>query len=121
MNDRNPYNLERRLNQLSHKFKQTTDRAAQIPEDRPLKVVVVQEQMRKSISTAAQNRIRCSLKQLRLAYGLSYADLQERTGLPQQLFWDLEYNEKRLTLSELQKIASCYQLSTSEILGVDID
>ncbi|MEM7128045.1 MAG: helix-turn-helix transcriptional regulator [Chloroflexota bacterium] len=121
MDERQIYPLQGRLNQLNERFKRTLERVEQVPTDRDPKVIIVEEQMRASILVAARNRVSQSLKQLREAHNLSYGDLQAKTGLSQQLLWEVEYKERRLTLTELKALASCYQLSAGDILGVDLE
>ena len=121
MSERKTYDLRGRLNQLNDTFKRTIERVELIPDDLTPSVIVVEEQMREAISIAARNRIGQALKQLRMAHNLSYGDLQSRTGLSQQLLWDVEYKERRLTLSELRAIANCYQLTVGDILGIDLE
>ena len=53
--------------------------------------------------------------------GLSYGQVQEQTGLSQQLLYDMEYKDRRLTLAELQALAACYAVSVDDILGIDLE
>ena len=77
--------------------------------------------LRKSISQLSRSRVSAILRQLRSAHGYTYAQVQERTGLPQQLLYDVEYRERRLTLPELTALAACYEVSENDILGIDLD
>ncbi|MBK8045791.1 MAG: helix-turn-helix transcriptional regulator [Anaerolineales bacterium] len=77
--------------------------------------------LRKSVSQLARVRVSAILRQLRSAHGYTYAQVQERTGLPQQLLYDVEYRERRLTLLELTALAECYEVSASDVLGIDLD
>lgn len=121
MSERKTYYFRARLDQLTAQFKRTVERAEQIPSDRRAHFSVAEERMRDSVATAARARISVVLKQLRVAHNLTYEDIQAHTGLSQQLLWDVEYNERRLTLNELEKIANCYQLRVGDILGVDVE
>lgn len=121
MSDRKTYDAQNRLDQLTTQFKQTVERITHVPSERDATVVVTEERMRDSVSVAARSRVSQALKQLRLAHNFSYADIQQRTNLSQQLLWDMEYKERRLTLEELRILAACYQLKPGDILGIDID
>lgn len=77
--------------------------------------------LRKAISQLARARVSAMLRQLRSAHGYTYAQVQEQTGLPQQLLYDVEYRERRLTLPELNALAECYDVSASDVLGIDLD
>lgn len=121
MSERKTYDFRNQLDQLTTRYKRIIDRVEQVPSDRDTHIVVVEEQIRDSVTVAARSRVSQALKQLRLAHGYSYADLQQRTSLSQQLLWDLEYNERRLTLDELRVLAACYQMRPGDILGVDIE
>lgn len=121
MSERRTYEFRNRLEKIAARFKQTSERIDRIPSEREATVMVVEEQMRDSVSIAARSRVGQALKQLRLAHGFSYADLQQRTSLSQQLLWDVEYNERRLNLEELRILATCYQIKPGDILGIDID
>ena len=76
---------------------------------------------RESIRQLARMRVSELLKQLRAVHGFSYEYVQDQTGLPQQLLYDMEYRERRLTLHELERLAQVYQVSTADILGIEID
>lgn len=121
MSERRTYEFRNRLEEISARFKRTSERIEQIPRERETTIIVVEEQMRDSVAIAARSRVGQALKQLRLAHGFSYADLQQRTNLSQQLLWDVEYNERRLNLEELRRLAECYQIKPGDILGIDID
>lgn len=79
------------------------------------------ERTRASIRKLAQSRISDILRQLRAAHGLGYEEIQQRTGLSQQLLFDVEYRERRLTLPELRKLAQCYRVGVNDIIGIDLD
>jgi len=76
---------------------------------------------RKAIRQVARSRVSSLLAQLRATHGYSYAQVQDKTGLSQQLLFDVEYKERRLTLEELRLLADCYAVSVNDILGIDID
>jgi ribosome-binding protein aMBF1 (putative translation factor) len=79
------------------------------------------ERTRASIRKVAQSRISDILRQLRAAHGLSYEEIQQRTGLSQQMLFDIEYKERRLSLAELRKLAECYRVGVNDIVGIDLD
>ena len=80
-----------------------------------------EEKLRQSIRTLARTHVSNMLRQLRAARGYSYEALASASGLSQQLLFDIEYKERRLTLDELRILAACYQVSINDLLGVDID
>lgn len=80
-----------------------------------------EEKLRTTVSQMARSRISATLRQLRGARGLSYDAVRERTGLSQQLLYEVEYGSRRLTLSELMLLAECYGVSADDILGVDLE
>lgn len=61
------------------------------------------------------------MRQLRAAHGLTYAQVQTQTGFSQQMLFDFEYKERRLTLDELRTLAGCYGISVDDVLGVDLE
>jgi transcriptional regulator with XRE-family HTH domain len=69
----------------------------------------------------ARSRISQTLRQLRAANGLSYAQVQSNTGLSQQLLYDVEYGDRRLTLDELRLLADCYHVAVNDLLGIDLE
>ncbi|MBV7335978.1 helix-turn-helix domain-containing protein [Chloroflexi bacterium TSY] len=106
---------------LIQRLKESVLRAEQVPDDIRPRDDFASANVRESIRTAARSRISQALKQLRALSGLSYADIQEYTGLPQQLLWDIEYTDRRLTFKELEKLAACYGISASDLLGIDLE
>lgn len=80
-----------------------------------------EEKLRQSLRTLARTRVSNLLRQLRAARGYTYEALAAESGLSQQLLFDIEYKERRLTLDELRILAACYQVSINDLLGVDID
>lgn len=74
-----------------------------------------------SLRKLSRARVALTLRQLRAGMGLSYAQVQTDTGLPQQLLFDVEFGERRLTLNELHTLAECYKVSVDDILGVTVE
>ena len=74
-----------------------------------------------SLRLQSRTRIALMLRHLRGIHGLTYAQVQTDTGLSQQVLFDVEFGERRLSLSELALLAACYQVSINDILGVDIE
>lgn len=81
----------------------------------------VHEKARLAVRKLARSRISETLRHLRAANGLTYERVQERTGLSQQLLFDVEYRERRLSLGELRKLCQCYNVGVDDILGVDLE
>lgn len=79
------------------------------------------DRTRESVRQLARSRVSLLLRQLRAAQGLTYAAIQEQTGFSQQMLYDVEYKDRRLTLDELRTLAQCYHVTINDILGVDID
>lgn len=79
-----------------------------------------QERVVESIRTLARSRISNILRELRASSGYSYEELTDRTGLPKQLLFDVEFKSQRLTFDQLQLLARCYEVDVSDILGVDM-
>jgi len=80
-----------------------------------------EEKLRQSLRTIARSRLSNMLRQLRATRGYTYEALAADSGLSQQLLFDIEYKERRLSLEELRTLAACYHVSISDLLGVDID
>jgi hypothetical protein len=77
--------------------------------------------IRDSIRQLSRQRVSDLLRQLRAAHGLSYEQVNERTGLSQQLLFDVEFKDRRLTLDEIRLLADCYHVSAGDLLGIDVD
>ena len=77
--------------------------------------------IRDAIRKLSRQRVSDLLRQLRDAHGLSYEQVHDQTGLSQQLLFDVEFKDRRLSLDELHRLAACYQVSVDDLLGVDID
>ncbi len=108
-------------NSLISRLKKSARRAARKPVEVKSRIETPEVLMRDSVRDLARSRLSLALRQLRAAHGLSYADIQERTGLSQQLLWDVEYKESRLTFDELELLVECYGLSAGDILGVEFE
>jgi hypothetical protein len=81
----------------------------------------VERNIRDSIRLLSRQRVSDLLRQLRAAHGLSYEEVSERTGLTQQLLFDVEFKDRRLTLEEIRRLADCYQVSVNDLVGIDVD
>jgi ribosome-binding protein aMBF1 (putative translation factor) len=77
--------------------------------------------IRDAIRQLSRQRVSDLLRQLRAAQGLSYEQVNERTGLSQQLLFDVEFKDRRLSLDEIRRLADCYQVSVDDLLGIEID
>lgn len=77
--------------------------------------------VRDSVRKLARSRVSEILRQLRAARGFSYEQVRELTGLSQQLLYDVEYRDRRLSLAELAALAACYETSVNDILGIDLE
>lgn len=100
-------------------------RTALAPHPQPLARTIPdpldEAKVRQAVNQAAQSRVAATLRQLRAARGLSYDAVRTQTGLSQQLLYDVEYRNRRLTLDELRLLATCYGVSADDVLGVDIE
>jgi hypothetical protein len=77
--------------------------------------------VRDAIRQLSRKRVSDLLRQLRAAHGLSYEQVHDRTGLSQQLLFDVEFKDRRLALDELRRLADCYQVTVDDLLGIDVD
>jgi hypothetical protein len=77
--------------------------------------------VRDAIRQLSRQRVSDLLRQLRAAQGLTYEQVQERTTLSQQVLFDVEFKDRRLSLDELRRLADCYQVSVNDLLGIDVD
>jgi hypothetical protein len=80
-----------------------------------------QQRVRDALRLLARSRVSELLRQLRAALGLSYAEVQLATGLSQQLLYDVEFKDRRLTLEQLRLLAECYGVGVNDLLGVDVE
>jgi hypothetical protein len=76
---------------------------------------------RNAVRQLARSRVSAILSQLRATHGYTYAQVQDKTGLSQQLLFDVEYKERRLSLDELRRLAQCYGVGVNDMLGIDIE
>lgn len=77
--------------------------------------------VRESVRRLSRARVALLLRQIRAAAGMTYAQVQTDTGLSQQLLFDVEFKDRRLTLGELRILADCYHVSVNDILGADVE
>ena len=54
--------------------------------------------IRDAIRKLSRQRVSDLLRQLRAAHGLSYEQVHDQTGLSQQLLFDVEFKDRRLSL-----------------------
>lgn len=120
-----PTEAESWNDRLLYRVKQTVQKAMRLPSEPqqrpPIEATAEVAALADSIRQIAHSRVSLALRQLRAQHGLSYEQIQQRTGLSQQLLWDMEFNNRRLALDELRQLAECYHLSVNDILGVDVD
>ena len=105
--------------EIAKRIRETVQQVQQGTEAVPLRNAD-HETVVQAIRTLARNRVSSTLRQLRALHGLSYEDVAAQTGLSKQALFDLEYKERRLSLEELRVVATCYHVSESDILGVDM-
>lgn len=91
------------------------------PLDRAASDPIGEAKVRDAVSQSARSRVSSALRQLRAARGFSYETIRERTGLSQQLLYDVEYGDRRLKYEELRLLAECYGVSPDDVLGVDVE
>jgi hypothetical protein len=96
-------------------------RLASLPTRALAPITESEDKTREAVRQLSRSRVSQLLRQLRAAYGLSYAQIQEQTGLTQQLLFDCEYRDRRLTLDELRMLVNCYGVTINDLLGVDVD
>ena len=106
---------------LLHRIRDTVLRMAQTPVRAREIVETHEDGTRASLRRLSRTRVSLFLRQLRAAQGFTYAQVQEQTGFTQQLLYDLEFKERRLTLDELRVLTTCYGVSVNDVLGVDVD
>jgi hypothetical protein len=106
--------LLQRLRESVIQMRKTPSRTTAPPPPREVNV-------RDSIRQLSRSRVSEILRQLRAVRSLSYEQVRERTGLPQQLLYDVEYKDRRLTMPELTALAKCYEVSVNDILGIDVE
>ena len=106
---------------LLKRIRETVFRVAQAPPPVHESVAAPEEQTRAAIRQLSRTRVSHLLRQLRAAHGLTYAQVQEQTGLTQQLLYDVEYKERRLTLDELRILTACYGVTVNDVIGIDVE
>jgi DNA-binding Xre family transcriptional regulator len=106
---------------LLRRLRDSVIQIRKMPERTTTPTVRQEVDARDSIRRLSRTRVSDILRQLRAARGLSYEQVRERTGLSQQTLYDVEYKDRRLTLTELTALANCYELSINDILGIDLE
>ena len=106
---------------LLRRIRESILRLSHTPERTTYVVDEAEAKARESVRQLARSRVSELLRQLRAVHGLSYAEIQQRTGLSQQMLFDVEYKDRRLTLEQLRLLAQLYQISPGDILGIDLE
>lgn len=106
---------------LLQRLRESVIQMRKTPQRTTTPVVQHEVNVRDAIRQVSRSRVSEILRQLRATRSLSYEQVRERTGLSQQLLYDVEYKDRRLTLSELTGLARCYEVSINDILGIDIE
>lgn len=106
---------------LFKRIQETVQRLSHAPTRALTPVDEQEDKHRNAVRQLARSRVSQTLRQLRATHGLSYAKIQQQTGLSQQLLFDVEYKERRLTLAELRLLAKCYEVNVNDLLGIDLD
>lgn len=106
---------------LLQRIRDTVARLTHAPERALAPVEEQADKARLSVRQLARSQLSHLLRQLRATHGLTYAQIQEQTGLAQQLLFDVEYKARRLTLAELRLLLQCYDVSVNDILGIDLE
>ena len=106
---------------LLKRIRDSVIRAGQTPARNMTLPPMEEVNVRDSVRQLARSRVSATLRQLRAVRGYSYEQVKERTGLPQQLLYDMEYKDRRLTLDELSQLARCYGISINDVLGIDLE
>lgn len=76
---------------------------------------------RESVRRLARTRVADLMRQLRAVHGYTYEEIQNETGLSQQLLFDFEFKDRRLTLDELRLLATMYGVSAGDVLGIELE
>lgn len=106
---------------LFQRIRDTVARLTHAPERALTPVEEQEDKARVAVRQLARSRVSQTLRQLRATHGLSYAQIQEQTGLAQQLLFDVEYKDRRLTLDELRLLLRCYGVGVNDVLGIDLE
>ena len=75
---------------------------------------------RASVRQLSRVRVAALLRELRAVHGFTYAQIQNETGLSQQLLFDMEFKDRRLTLDELRLLTDLYGVSVGDVLGIEM-
>ena len=76
---------------------------------------------RASVRQLSRVRVAALLRELRAVHGFTYAQVQNETGLSQQLLFDMEFKDRRLTLDELRLLTDLYGVSVGDVLGIEME
>lgn len=114
-------NLEQSNDNVIQRIRESLNWLRRTPMSASTPYQKVERNIRDSIRQLSRQRISDLLRQLRAAHGLSYEQVNERTGLSQQLLFDVEFKDRRLSLEQIRLLADCYQVTVSDLLGVDVD
>ena len=76
---------------------------------------------RASVRQLSRVRVAALLRKLRAVHGFTYAQIQNETGLSQQLLFDMEFKDRRLTLDELRLLTDLYGVSVGDVLGIEME
>lgn len=106
---------------LANQLRDALLRLDQLPERVVEPLASPEPDIRESVRRLSRARVALLLRQIRAANALTYSQVQTDTGLSQQLLFDVEFKDRRLTLDELRLLAECYGVSVNDILGIDID
>ncbi|MDI9549009.1 MAG: helix-turn-helix transcriptional regulator [Chloroflexota bacterium] len=106
---------------LANQLRDALLRLDQLPERAAEPPAAPEPDIRQSVRRLSRARVALLLRQIRAANALTYSQVQTDTGLSQQLLFDVEFKDRRLTLDELRLLAECYGVSVNDILGIDID
>jgi hypothetical protein len=106
---------------LFQRLRESVIRIRKTPQRATAPVLNQEINVRDSLRQLSRSRVSEILRQLRAARSLSYEQVHEKTGLSQQLIYDVDYKDRRLTLAELAALAKCYEVSINDVLGVDVE
>lgn len=76
---------------------------------------------RASVRQLSRSRVAALLRELRAVHGFTYEQIQNETGLSQQLLFDMEFKDRRLTLDELRLLTGMYGVSVGDVLGIELE
>ena len=76
---------------------------------------------RASVRQLSRVRVAALLRKLRAVHGFTYTQIQNETGLSQQLLFDMEFKDRRLTLDELRLLTDLYGVSVGDVLGIEME